>query len=103
MSKLYYCDICEYKTNRKNNFQRHINSDRVHSVSNMDFSSFRIWTHKITLCNTQLTDIFPIYEMKKKWSKNMIPVLRAIRYKLKPKTAIKTVKRMLKREQLKTP
>ena len=109
MSKLYCCDICEYKTNRKNNFQRHINSDRVHSVSNvsnhtnMDFSSFRIWTHKITLCNTQLTDIFPIYEMKKTWSKNMIPVLRAIRYKLKPKTSIKTVKRMLKREQLKPP
>ncbi len=107
MSRLYCCEICEYKTNRKNNFKRHINSDKVHHVSNpsnatnIDLSCFRIWAHKIDLCNAQFTEIFPIYEMKKNWSKNMIPVLRAIRYKLKPKTAIKTVKvRLLKREQL---
>ena len=104
MKELFCCKMCEYKTERKANFERHINSDKVHNkkiftqvsnVTSINLSFFRIWTHKIDLCNAQLTDIYPIYEMKKNWSKNMIPVLRAIRYKLKPRMAIKTVKRRL--------
>jgi hypothetical protein len=50
------------------------------------FTNFNFWKSKISCVQNQLLSIYPIYDMKKRWSRNISPALNDIKkfnYKLR--------------------
>ena len=71
-------EACEnFVSELKYNDKSRLTNDEWSGVN--PFVSFNFWKSKITCVQNQLLSIYPIYDMKKRWSRNISPALNDIK------------------------